>query len=194
MTFGKKLQLLRKQKGISQEQLASLLTVSRQAISKWELDNSLPDTENVIMISELFDVSTDYLLKDYVENTKESLECVSSIKDDLIPICRKKEKIKIFLGITCVLFSCLSFFVVWILEKIYPAPIICYNSTTHSWKVGLDNFIWVHGLEDFMRIIGALFVIGIGLIFNKQIKRIIQKFLQICYILLYRIKYRNYRY
>ena len=48
MTFGEKLHLLRKHKGMSQEQLASKLTVSRQAVSKWELDNSLPDTENVI--------------------------------------------------------------------------------------------------------------------------------------------------
>lgn len=160
MTFGEKLNLLRKQKGMSQEQLASQLTVSRQAISKWELDNSLPDTENVIKLSELFDVSTDYLLKDHVENTKENL----------MPVSSKKEKYAIFSGIACVLFSCLSFFVVWILEKIYPAPIVYYNPETQLWKVGLENFIWVHGLENFMLIIGVLFVIGIGLICHKQIK------------------------
>lgn len=68
MTFGGKLQLLRKQKGMSQEQLASQLSVSRQAISKWELDSSLPDTDNVIQLSKLFGVSTDYLLKDEIEN------------------------------------------------------------------------------------------------------------------------------
>ena len=179
MTFGEKLQLLRKQKGISQEQLASLLTVSRQGISKWELGNSLPNTENVIMLSELFDVSTDYLLKDHVENTEENLISVSSTKENLMPVSSTKEKYTIFSGITCVLFSCLSFFVVWILEKIYPAPLVCYNSSTHLWKVGLDNFIWVHGLKDFMLIIGVLFVIGIGLICHKQIKRTIHKFLQV---------------
>jgi len=110
MTFGLKLQLLRKQKGISQEQLASKLSVSRQAISKWELDNSLPDTENVIMLSELFDVSTDYLLKDHVENTKENLISASSIKENLTPVRSKKEKYTIFSGIGCVAFSCFSFF------------------------------------------------------------------------------------
>jgi len=62
MTFGEKLKLLRKQKRLSQEQLASQLTVSRQAISKWELDNSFPNTKNIIQLSKLFDVSTDYLL------------------------------------------------------------------------------------------------------------------------------------
>lgn len=68
MTFGEKLQLLRKQKGMSQEQLASQLTVSRQSVSKWELDNSLPDVENVIQLSKFFGVSTDYLLKDEIES------------------------------------------------------------------------------------------------------------------------------
>lgn len=67
MTLGKKLQLLRRQGGLSQEQLSDRLNVSRQAISKWELDAALPDTANVIALSRLFGVSTDYLLKDDVE-------------------------------------------------------------------------------------------------------------------------------
>ncbi len=51
MTLGEKLLYLRKTKGLSQEQLASEVTVSRQAISKWELGESMPDTENVILYS-----------------------------------------------------------------------------------------------------------------------------------------------
>lgn len=62
MTLGEKLQYLRKEKGISQEQLAEQMTISRQAISKWELDTSIPDVENIIQISKLFDVTTDWLL------------------------------------------------------------------------------------------------------------------------------------
>ncbi|MEM1485363.1 helix-turn-helix transcriptional regulator [Oscillospiraceae bacterium PP1C4] len=68
MTFGEKLQLIRKLKGMSQEQLAAQITVSRQAISKWELNTSLPDTENILQISKLFGVSTDYLLNDEIES------------------------------------------------------------------------------------------------------------------------------
>ena len=67
MTFGEKIQFLRKQNGMSQEQLASQLTVSRQAISKWELDSSVPDTDNVVQLSKLFKVSADYLLNDDIE-------------------------------------------------------------------------------------------------------------------------------
>jgi len=62
--LGKKIQQLRKDKGLSQEELASALTISRQAISKWELGESMPDTENVVQLSKLFGVTTDYLLID----------------------------------------------------------------------------------------------------------------------------------
>lgn len=62
MTLGKRIQELRKQNNFSQEQLAEKLEVSRQAISKWELDQSIPDTDKIIQLSFLFKVSTDYLL------------------------------------------------------------------------------------------------------------------------------------
>jgi len=63
MVLSEKLQSLRKQKGISQEQLAEMLNVSRQAVSKWELGESLPEVDNIVRLSEIFGVSTDYLLK-----------------------------------------------------------------------------------------------------------------------------------
>lgn len=66
MTFADKLIRLRKKNGMSQEDLADKLGVSRQAISKWEGMLSVPDLQNVLKISELFNVSTDYLLKDSI--------------------------------------------------------------------------------------------------------------------------------
>jgi transcriptional regulator with XRE-family HTH domain len=68
MTFGEKLQLLRKSKGLSQEQLASQIATSRQAISKWELGESMPDIDNLLHLSKFFNVSTDYLLNDDIES------------------------------------------------------------------------------------------------------------------------------
>ena len=68
MTFGQKLQLLRKEKSMSQEALAEHLGVSRQAVSRWELDLSLPETENVIKIGKIFEVSYDYLLDEDVHD------------------------------------------------------------------------------------------------------------------------------
>ena len=67
MTFGEKLQVLRKSRGLSQEQLAEVLEVSRQAVSKWDLNASMPDAEKIVEISRRFSVSTDYLLKNELE-------------------------------------------------------------------------------------------------------------------------------
>lgn len=64
MTFGEKLQELRRKAGISQDSLAEKLDVSRQAVSKWERDEAMPETEKVVRIAQLFGVSTDYLLLD----------------------------------------------------------------------------------------------------------------------------------
>lgn len=64
MTFGEKLQGLRKQKGISQEELANQLNVSRQAVSKWENDAGFPEMEKMLMLGNIFQVSMDYLLKE----------------------------------------------------------------------------------------------------------------------------------
>ena len=63
MIFSEKLLTLRKAKGITQEQLAEKLDVSRQSISKWESGQSVPELENIVALSTIFDVSTDYLLK-----------------------------------------------------------------------------------------------------------------------------------
>ena len=64
MNFPEKLQKLRKERGWSQEELANRITVSRQAVSKWELGTAVPDTDNIVQLSELFGVTTDYLIKD----------------------------------------------------------------------------------------------------------------------------------
>lgn len=67
MTIGQKIQFLRKQRSWSQEMLAEQLSVSRQALSKWELGTSVPDAVNLLKLSKLFAVSVDYLLDDTVD-------------------------------------------------------------------------------------------------------------------------------
>lgn len=61
MTFAEKLKNIRKQAGLSQERLAEKLGVSRQAVTKWESDAGIPDIENIMGISTLFDISIDEL-------------------------------------------------------------------------------------------------------------------------------------
>ena len=64
MTFGEKLKEARKAEKMTQEQLADILSVSRQAITKWESDKGIPDVENLKLISQALSVSIDYLLDD----------------------------------------------------------------------------------------------------------------------------------
>lgn len=63
MTIADRIQTLRKSKGMSQEELADAAGVSRQAVSKWESEQSIPDLDKVVILSEIFEVTTDYLLK-----------------------------------------------------------------------------------------------------------------------------------
>ncbi len=63
MNIADRIQYLRKQKGYSQEELADKVGVSRQAVSKWECEQSIPDLEKIISMSDLFEVTTDYILK-----------------------------------------------------------------------------------------------------------------------------------
>ena len=63
MTFGEKLQGLRQKAGMSQDALAERLGVSRQAVSRWERDETMPETEKVVALADLFGVTTDFLLR-----------------------------------------------------------------------------------------------------------------------------------
>lgn len=71
MIFADKLILLRKKAGWSQEELAEQMDITRQSVSKWEGAQSVPDLEKMIRLSELFGVSTDYLLKDEIEEAEQ---------------------------------------------------------------------------------------------------------------------------
>ena len=83
MTTGEKLALLRKRKGITQEELSEILKVSRQSVSRWEKDAAFPETDKIIKLSKLFECSIDFLLNDNIHE-KEDIHISASIDD-----CRK---------------------------------------------------------------------------------------------------------
>lgn len=90
MILADKITDLRKKNGWSQEELASQLGVSRQAVSKWESASSIPDLDKIIKMSNIFEVSTDYLLKDSIEEESENKEI---LKGDIVEV-RAEEKIQ----------------------------------------------------------------------------------------------------
>lgn len=67
MILAEKIIQLRKKNGWSQEELAEKMNVSRQSVSKWEGSLSVPDLNKILLLSQIFSVSTDYLLKDELE-------------------------------------------------------------------------------------------------------------------------------
>ncbi|MBQ9686158.1 MAG: helix-turn-helix transcriptional regulator [Oscillospiraceae bacterium] len=110
---------LRKQKGISQEELADKLGVSRQAISKWESEQSTPELDKIILLSDFFDVTTDYLLK--------SIE----------PVAQENEK-KRRIGNTMFLLS------PWMAWIGYITSCAFWHEYQNAFAV-MDGFIWMIG-------------------------------------------------
>ena len=98
MSFGEKLAKLRKEKGISQEDLAQELNVSRQAVSKWESNSAYPETEKIVLICKFFDASMDELIG--IKETKEKHS--NYYYDNLKNILNEFIKgIKMFYNIPC---------------------------------------------------------------------------------------------
>ncbi len=106
MNLSEKLYSLRKKNGLSQEQLAEKLNVSRQAISKWESGTAVPETEKLIAISNYFNVSIDYMVKDEISLT--DTDTVDKGKDTIVKY--------IGLGLCILGFIC---FIIWAVILIF---------------------------------------------------------------------------
>lgn len=94
MKFQEKLEALRKSKGMSQEKLAEKIGISRQAVAKWEVGQSYPEVDNLIMLSDLFGVSIDKLVKDYGDDgcSYEEGKQQDTINEQIIDfLCRAKK-------------------------------------------------------------------------------------------------------
>jgi transcriptional regulator with XRE-family HTH domain len=92
MRLSDKIITLRKARGWSQEEFAEKLDVSRQAISRWENGTALPDVQNVLQISKLFDVTTDYLLNDDYESDGDIPAVQTAIKTTADLFSKKKRQ------------------------------------------------------------------------------------------------------
>jgi len=94
MSFQEQLQTLRKLKGLSQEKLAEVLGVSRQAVAKWEASQSYPDIARLIALSDYFKVSIDKLVNDYEENCRLCIKenAINYINEEVIDFLCKAKK------------------------------------------------------------------------------------------------------
>ena len=91
MTFGEKLKAARKEAGLSQEQFAEKMSVSRSAVAKWESDKGMPDVSNLKVMAKLLDVSIDYLLdEDEKLSFNETKEAINPESFEVTGKCRDR--------------------------------------------------------------------------------------------------------
>ena len=168
MEIGNKINQLRKLSGMTQEQLAEKLNVSRQTISKWESDSTSPDLESIVKISRIFHVSLDDLLKEGEAGVANKADEQITL-EDLMKINLHNRKM------TLLLISGLIFIMVSILNFAY---VIALQSTTLSTQYMLYRYIVTGQYEnapiDYMRLMIPSIIaaaIGVILFINYTIER-----------------------
>lgn len=123
MAFSKQLIHLRNTRGMSQEELAAMMDVTRQSVSKWETDQTYPDSEKLIKLSEIFEVSTDYLLKgtdteitDSHHNSQASIQMSAEVNDILDHVHQMSGTKRKMIGLALlagIALLCILCFLIW---------------------------------------------------------------------------------
>lgn len=126
MTIGEKISLRRRNAGLSQEDLAGQLGVSRQAVSRWEANESLPDTEKVLQLCRIFGVSADNLLLDQAPETALKFNAARPP----LPVLRQAFQY-IYLGLGAVSV---------VLALVGLAGVLHWAMTTHMWDPDWGRF------------------------------------------------------
>ena len=178
MTFGEKLQLLRKSRGWTQEQLSAQINISRQALSKWESGAAIPDTENVIRLSRLFAVSTDYLLLDEYDEPMQSTpekDCATISKKNTTRFWR------IIAGSAAAGLSVIILLVLGVLSSVYPAVYTVSPAGVEWTRVytGLSGFLKIHHLEWFWWLWVLVLIGGVIALLYDRMRPVLQRFIEL---------------
>lgn len=147
MKLSEKIIYLRKKSGMSQEQLANELNVSRQSVSRWEVGSALPDALNILNLSKLFDVSADYLLNDDYEE--------KHLKDSKL----SRRKIECIVGLGMISLSIIWCFILGILSLIYPSVAYRYVGGQEMQYTGVTGYVLVYEAQ---WIVGLILLLVFG--------------------------------
>lgn len=172
MRLSDKILKLRKQNGMSQEELAAKLNVSRQTISRWEIGSAQPDASNLLQLSKLFRVTADYLINEGYANDND----VPAVKNIEV---QAKKKISKVLGICTALFGLAGIFVIYILSRFIEVmiPHITYDNfgnKWYNWNSDLKGYSYKYFIQEFhLEFLIVLFcllaAVGVFIAFvNKQ--------------------------
>ena len=102
MNVADRIQALRKQHGMSQEQLADAVGVSRQAVSKWESEQASPDLDKVVIMSDLFDVTTDYILKGIEPVEVQDHKTMADVIDEKVLTEKNESRLKLIFKVALI--------------------------------------------------------------------------------------------
>lgn len=162
MKFGEKLQLLRRSRGWSQEDLAQQISVSRQALSKWESGAAVPDTENVVALSRLFGVSTDYLLLEEQETASAPAAASAQKAESKWPVPR-------IVWMVILIVSAVGRIVLKIWASVNPSTTYYFDGTVR-WT-GVRSFVTTHNLEWLSLLLWVMLIAGfLGTVFYKRLR------------------------
>lgn len=166
MKLSEKILYLRKKQGMTQEQLAEKMEVSRQAVSRWESGTTLPDASNIVQLSKIFAVSVDYLLNEEYESETE----IPTAKEAPAAAGGRGKKIA---AICMMAFGFLGNFVIYILSRCIKVmvPSAVYGGNGEIWYEWSSNdtaysyryFIETYSLEFLTALFVVVMVAGIGL-------------------------------
>lgn len=149
MSIGGKLYELRKEKGLSQEEVADKLNVSRQTVSKWETDQSMPEFDKIVPICELYSITADELLMG-IKKEEKNAENVSD--DSILEEKNKKRALGIGIGILLYFVA-----VVWVMITI---PVMLMNPVVSS-----GIFLLICGVATFI-------IIYTSIVYKKEEKKV----------------------
>lgn len=172
MKLNEKILTLRKKKGLSQEEMAEKLNVSRQAVSRWEVGSAQPDATNVLQLSKLFGVTADYLLNDEYESDRD------------VPIVRQTESgakrtvRKLAAGFVAGI-GLLGNFLMYLVSRFVEVPVTVksYQDGWYHYTGARDHSYWGFVKEydmEFLAILLWLMVAGglLGILYKKIDKKV----------------------
>ena len=167
MKLHEKIHQLRKQAGMSQEEAANRLNISRQALSRWENGTAQPAANNIVEISKLFGVTTDYLLHDEYKSDLDVPAVKSVFQKAHYNGCR-------MLGIGAAVIGFLGNLMIYIISRCVKvnAPLRTYDEATGSYWYSFNNvpridyayFVQEYRLKAIITVLWILVLVGIGLI------------------------------
>lgn len=170
-TLAEKIQRERKRKKFTQEELAQKMYVSRQSISKWESGQTLPELDKIVLLSECFDVTTDYLLKDG-ENEAEQQDPVPQA--DFVQTSKpfKRRSIWLWLGSALTALGGLCLLGLWLVSLRNPVYMIEPKTLLGTFTL----FLRYHEIVLYAEVALVFLILGIVcLVWNllgKRIKRV----------------------